>query len=404
MTAPIIPLTGFGVVEKETMPQPATSQSPIPFPKQPKSKNGRKQKKKSKSVYYAWRWEGGFIYLDEWGKKHFIIEKMRNRHRFKVSTRCSTWEAAMKELARFELDPHGYEPLEKPEEALTLEAIEESIPKLDEIDGLHANFLRYQRDVRKRTPEWVAEQKRCLNWWVGQGVSNLRKLTAADAAQILAGTTGRANKTKAIKALYTWLVRVEHKLPNNPLEAIITPQWNPGARRQTDKARSPADIALIRSRLPERYRVVFELAADTAWHVSECLRFAQGGRIEQYLGEDKAVAAVLVMPRHKIGTLEFRTNVSDAGVLAAKAVLEHGGFSTKKYRNAIHDACDEAGVPKMDPNQMRHSVLTYAKTQGTSDDRLGSFAGHRSRTTTAGYTVGAAAPRIPTVLDAVTKG
>ena len=89
---------------------------------------------------------------------------------------------------------------------------------------------------------------------------------------------------------------------------------------------------------------------------------------------------------------------------AAKAVLEHGGFSPKKYRKVIHDACKAAGVAKMDPNQMRHSVLTYAKTQGTSDDRLGSFAGHRSRTTTAGYTVGAAAPRIPTVLDAVTRG
>ncbi len=79
------------------------------------------------------RWEGGRIRYDRRGRSTFVIERMVQGRRYMVSTRAHSVTAALKHLARFESDPHGY--TVKPREEAPLFLSEE----------LAEQFLTYSR-------------------------------------------------------------------------------------------------------------------------------------------------------------------------------------------------------------------------------------------------------------------
>src|SRR5438128_9703814 len=89
------------------------------------------------------RWEGGRIRYDRRGRPTFVVERMVQGRRYMVSTRAHTVAAALKHLARFESDPHGY--AVKPREEAALFLTEE----------LADEFLTHSRDVKKNCAQWV---------------------------------------------------------------------------------------------------------------------------------------------------------------------------------------------------------------------------------------------------------
>jgi hypothetical protein len=55
-------------------------------------------------------WPGGYVRKDKRGRPVYLIERGVHGIRYHLSTRCHTLAAAMKQLERFEADPHNYTP------------------------------------------------------------------------------------------------------------------------------------------------------------------------------------------------------------------------------------------------------------------------------------------------------
>lgn len=62
-------------------------------------------------------------------------------------------------------------------------------------------------------------------------------------------------------------------------------------------------------------------------------------------------------------------------------------YSAGGYRQALHRACERAGVPKIDPYQIRHRWVARVRVE-LSPDHAQAGAGHASPVTTAGYARG----------------
>src|SRR5258706_12104874 len=89
-------------------------------------------------------WDGGFIVISEkTGRKIFIIRRRVNGKQYEVSTRASTWKAALEQLKRFEGDPENY----KPEGETRPDALYLS-------EGLTQEFMDWSRDVKKNSQTW----------------------------------------------------------------------------------------------------------------------------------------------------------------------------------------------------------------------------------------------------------
>ena len=354
-------------------------------------------------------WLGGFIHEAEDGSKTYVIRKQVAGTRYEVSTRCVTERAALKQLERFEADPEGYSPgsSEKKKEPVLLDV------------EVANRFLTWCRDVKKNSPLWVGKQKRYVAWWATKlKGKNLAKLSLKyDIEAALVGEKAIAHRIATIKAIYSWLRKVDRTiaLPEDPTFGTLSvPQSDPHHREMKDKSIPAADYTRVREHLEGHWRAALEVQLGTGWHLSEVKRFAEGGAIEKHPTKAEGVAGVLVCPEAKEGGL-LRTAVKAEVRAAGEVLLKRGSFSIEKYGLAIKAGCDAANAeiteaaigakkkPKLikpfTPGRIRHTVATNAINSGNDPAMVSAFLNHKNpRTTRKFYATHAVAAMITTPL------
>ena len=337
-------------------------------------------------------WEGGFVRRDPRGRKVYVIRRMVNGHRFKVSTRCHTIDGAREELRKFEASPTTYRPGTGTGERLVLD------------DTLLEAFLTYSRNEKRNTQAWVRNQRRYLAWWRDVlEERDLRKLTIRDLVGHLEDENGKpiaANKMRreVIKALCSWLREERHKLTKaeDATLDLRIPQGNSKTRDREDKSFPVGHYLGARKHLRGRYRWAVDVLAGTGVHAEALARFTGAGTWEPPRGDDERVAGVLVFPEEK-DREEHRVGVSAEVLEAAKRLRGEGFIHLGRFAKALKRACRRAKVEEHTPGRYRHAVATWAVDGGTDLAAVASFLGHRSPATTRKfYATHATAAKIPT--------
>lgn len=342
-------------------------------------------------------WDGGRIRYDARGRPTFVIERMIESKRYKVSTRTHTERAALEHLKRFESDPGGYDPRGSlPADPLRLDK------------ALRDSFLQWSAAPLAaggcaNTKAWVSKQRRALEWWeaaIGRDDLRAPRMKPAALMARLAGTPDRATKIRVLKTLYAWMRTETHRITaaeDPTLDAISTPQAGPAQAKRV-KVITVAAIESMIVRLVQPYRAALTVQAGTGWHTEETIRFAAYGWIER--PRDEASAGTLVLPLHKRGD-EHRSRVTTRVLEAAGVLLKHGSFSRSRYDAAVRAACKLAPKiePAFTPAMMRHTVATFAIEAGAPLAAVADFEGHRSPATTKRFYGTHAAPaKVPTPL------
>jgi integrase len=342
----------------------------------------------------AWigKWLGGRIWRGDDGATTYFIRRKVNGRPYEVSTHCTSERPALKQLERFEADPAGFTASGASGAELVLN------------DDLARRFLKWSRDTKGNSIEWVGAQKRILVWWSARlGRRDLRRVTLRDHVRpALDSAKGEKHRIEVLKALYRWL-RVERNLID-PSEdptygALAVPQGRP-EQWKASKAipRADHDAVLRCSLQPWRDMLVF--LSGTGWHVTELGRFIRAGIIADLPSSSPSrngAFKVLVCPRRKSGETQ-RTAVSTEVADAAERLRKRGTFSMVRFYRAVASACDAAGVARFSPGQYRHTVATWAIEQGADPAAVAAFLGHKSPSTTRRfYATLAVTPKVPTL-------
>jgi integrase len=332
------------------------------------------------------------MWRDAEGVVRYIIRRKVGGRRYEVSTRCTALRPAMAQLARFEADPEGYDPSGGQGERLRLDL------------ATSLAFLRWSRDEKGNSAEWVAKQKAHLAWWMERiGRLDLRRVTLKDhILPALDGVKSRRHRIEVLKAFYSWLrtERASLTAAQDPTYgALPVPQGRP-EQWVRSKAIPMADHAAVMGAMVGPTRDLLTVLAGTGWHVTELHRFAVAGVVAP-LPSSASTAnqahAVLVCPRRKSGE-EQRTPVSADVADAARRVRKAGGFSVARFYKAVESACGAAKVAPFSPGQYRHSVATWAVEKGADPAAVAAFLGHKSPATTRRfYATLATCPKIPTL-------
>jgi integrase len=341
---------------------------------------------------WAGTWRGGRVWQEKDGTRVYVIRRQVNGRRRELSTRCTNERAALEHLERFERDPDGYDP----GTALAGEPIRLTTE-------LALEFLRWSRDEKGNSAEWVGKQRGYLAWWQEQvGTKDLRRLTlGCDLVPALDAAPSRKQRIEVIKAFYGWLREHRHVLRSaeDPTLDLAVPQARP-EQWKTPKAIPVADHRKVFAKIAAEWRPHLLVLAGTGWHVAELQRFAAAGAVgplPKSARRAHGAAAVLTCPRRKSGEVQ-RTPVSEEVAAAARAVLAAGAFFKKPFYLAVAAACVEAKVPKFEPGQYRHSVATWAIERGDEPGAVAAFLGHKSPATTRRfYATLAVVPKIRTL-------
>lgn len=341
------------------------------------------------------RWLGGYIRQGKSGPV-YVIERWLGGVHLHLSTRRRTERAALKELERFEADPHGYQAIRSEDAPLRITA------------ELVGRYRKYLRTTKKDTPDWVSNVVRLLAHWAEDlGAADLRRMKTVKLRDVLdERQTSRRHRIEAIKGFCRWLREDRELLAigQDPTLALKVPQAEPAKQRR--RRAVPMDyVDLVLPHLPEETRDVLRLLTGTAWHVSEVRRFAAAGELVRPVSGDPL--AVLVTP-HKSGDLTRTPITTPEHLAAAERIRGRGRIPIRETLvGHMREACErvrqfqaDAGVPeaKRMPHWrlgvMRHSVLTHAVEQGATPQEAAEFANHRSVQTTKRFYVDVAVPTV----------
>lgn len=343
------------------------------------------------------RWDGGRYWLTPDGRRTYYIRRRVNGDLVQVKTAATGERAAFEQLKRWEADPGAYSPAgDEKKEAVYLDA---ELAKL---------FLAWSKRPRKdggagNTLRWVTQQRLYLDTWAQRlkGVDLRRAGLARDILPALEDCTCRPQRIAVIKRLYSWLRKVRHELSPSEdptLNTLTVPQYEP-AQQTRSKARTRQEILAVQRHLADRWKDVLTFLLATGAHTTEAERFAAGGVVEELpRGRRRAgVAAVLFIPKTKAGG-SHRVAVSKAGAEAARRLLEAGPFDQSRFRKALKEASVRAGVPRLTPGTMRHSVATAAVNAGEDMEAVADALHHADKRTTARWYATLATPaKIPTL-------
>lgn len=332
-------------------------------------------------------WEGGFVRWDEAGRATYWIQRRLAGRRWCFSLRVHSLEAALDALRAWERDPWGFRPGGQAPAPLRFDA------------ALREAFLAWSERDKHNSAGWVVKQRVLLEWWAGQlgdGVDLKRLRLAEDILPPLDKGGRRQHRIAVLKAFYGWLRKVRHALTpaeDPTMGTLSTPPARPAQWRR-ERAFSLADYEAARAHLSGVYLAAADVQAGTGWHVTEAIRFAEGGSIVQQVDG----RTVLVCPKAKSGSPR-RTVVSEAVATAAAALREAGSLSYFAYWQAMRAACVAAGlkVGTVSPGAFRHTVATWAMEHGAEPGAVSAFLGHESEQTTKRfYATNAVPPKIPT--------
>lgn len=316
----------------------------------------------------------------------FVIEKKINGVKFHVSTRATTLRAAMKQLERFEADPGAFRAVgTEKRQALLLDS--------DLIDAFHAWHLpqvtrKWALIVRSRLYDWA-------DHFAGADLRNLNLIE--DLKPHLKGATQTHHRAKAIKLLFGWL-RSERGLVTRAQDVTLDlsiPVLKAAQVSGESKAVSWDDVQAVASVLAPHVRDVLVVLCATGWHVEEIRRFSEAGLMRQPTAADNPNALLVITTVHKTGRRHSTALVHQDHVDAAKRVREAGKvIDNNRLRKHMLRAArvvterrrekdPEAKV--LEPFQLgsiRHSVATWLRQAGVTDDAIAAFLGHESKSTT----------------------
>lgn len=335
--------------------------------------------------YYAHRQKNGrLLYIIE---KQMTVpatdEHAATTHRFHLSTRCTKLDAALKQLARFEADPFGYNPVGGDLRAPLLLTAE-----------LAERFFRAQlakglsRKYARETFTWLKRWGKAL-----RGVDLRRMQIARDVLPVLDAAGGaRRPMMAALKTLCAWLRVERHEMTS--AEDVTRDLRLPQADIAKQKRRVAHNLAHVRKALAKLkgvYRDALLFQAATACHISELERFVRDPRSalvvfdkpKRLADGSKALAVVSVW--HKTKKQHRVALVSAVAVEAAQRLISRRSLPPRNKLNAaVYAACDAAKVPRLS-FALRHTVLTWGAQRGVSEQRLAQHAGHEDVRTTRRY-------------------
>jgi integrase len=337
------------------------------------------------------KWLGGRIWQGADGTRTYVIRRKAGGRPYEVSTQCTGERAALKQLERFEADPAGYSPSGVSGLALSMNA------------DLVREFLKWSKDSKGNSIQWVGVQKRYLTWWAAKlGTRDIRRVSLRDHIRpALDSARNAKHRIATIKAFYGWLRKERHAITaaeDPTYGALSVPQARPEQWR-TPKAipRDHHDAAL--GALTEPWRSMLIVLSGTGWHVTELGRFIRSGIIADLpssASHAHGAFKVLICPRRKSGEMQ-RTAVSSEVAGAGARLRARGTFSSVRFYKAVRAACDAAGVPRFSPGRYRHTVATWAIEQGADPAMVAAFLGHKSASTTRRfYATLAVVPKVPT--------
>lgn len=334
-------------------------------------------------------WAGGYI---RWGKRGptYVIERWIDGVRFHVSTRRRTEAEALEELVRWREDPHNYVPSPR------------TRPKRVPLCLTDTLILEY-RDWMLTRPkpasvEWANTCARMLaDWMEDLGRKDIRDLSiTADLKPALARRmTSRMHRIEALKAFCAWLRKEKGLLRHaeDPTLDLAVPQAAPAKlRRRKVAAREDVRKALEVMTNGE-VRDLLLLQVATAFHLSECRRFAQEGEIlEPPPGTD---LLAIIRVKHKSGEPTRAPIRYPEHLAAARRIRARGRIPSRYFIDrAIDEACTAAKVPYFHPGSMRHSVMTWAVEAGAHPRDVAEFGGHKSDRTTRKFYLDTAYPTV----------
>jgi integrase len=306
-------------------------------------------------------------------------------------TPASTVKVAMEWLARFEADPDGYDATG----GLAGEKV-----WLDEA-AIH-RFQRWQTEVQQNSSVYVANLVRHLRWWAVhfKGRDMRRLQLRADIMRVLGQTTDRNSAIKSIKAFYSWSRKVEFsvKAAEDPTLQTLTVKASRPAQWKKSKVIPWESHTKVVAVLREPYRWSLQILAATGWHVTEVRQLALAGSVEPLPASTPGrhgTTHVLVCPKRKSGEPQ-RTAVTADVAEAATRLIRHGGLCLVDFYRAVKEAQKTAGVERYGAGQYRHSIGTWAISQGADPAAVAAFLGHRSpQTLRRFYTTHATVPAVP---------
>jgi integrase len=294
----------------------------------------------------------------------------------------------------------------------------------------------------------MSEKKHLLEWWAeklvdgeGRALDLRRVKLAKHVLPVLDGApgekpgiwevapaSGKRHKREVIKALHGWL-RKTGRIDAH-LDPVATLPVGQGRVAQTEGGKNKVvpkehvlQVAEHLINTGSRYGHALVIQAATGWHVTEIVRFIEGGEIvrpvPQHL-QEPGVTAILVCPLHKNGRIHF-AKVGKRATFSAEILLrpskvdgldgrgrhyrgageEVGSISIRHYMEAVKTACGKVKVPRFSPAWMRHTNATHAiQHAGVTTEDTGKFLGHADGLMAGTvYGVNAVPPKVPTIMD-----
>lgn len=327
-------------------------------------------------------WEGGYTYRRGDGRRVFVIERRVGGERFHISTHAHSYEAAMKQLARFEADPRAYQP-----------SGSDNTEALRMTDKLVVDYFDWQV-AKGVTRKWAKEcNKRLTDWVVDLNGVDLRRANLRDHIKpaLEKHDGGRQHRIEAIKGFYAWLRKERHLLTSaqDPTLDMPVPQGTP-AKRKKRKAVEWDRVQAAAAHLEGAYLDCLVVLIATGWHVTELERFVRSADSQinyQQRGDTQATLST----QHKNREMT-RTPITDPATLAAAERLRARGTVPRYLNAAVKAACRAAEVEEFTLGVMRHSVATWAVEGGAAPEKVAEFLQHKDARTTKRFYADVAVP------------
>lgn len=318
------------------------------------------------------KWLGGRHYLNEEGRKVFVIEKMLNSVRYAIKLSSHHEDLAVGEYTQFLKNPAAYV---RPEPEGPPDAVYITVERLKlYLESISDTVEDHRKARRSYLKQW-ADKKLDLRTVDRQ---TLRKALA----EFDGGHRGR---TEALNAFCRFLV-AEGELPSwNPLVNLT----RPAATRAEREAYSVEQLTQTYQRLTDQpTKDLFLLRAATGMHHTE-LEQLEGCRIYKgplpelgvgirVLGGDHEIQGVLQV-MHK-SRRRHRQSVNAAGLRAAL-----------RLRDGVpHRIATWKALEPMVPSNLRHTFITLSGEVGTlvqfhdagvDRGRIAQIVGHRAGST-----------------------
>jgi integrase len=332
------------------------------------------------------KWQAGHV---EKGTGIYVIRRDIAGISYKRSTRCTTLDGALSELARFERDPAGYIPGGGPR------------PQRHAFGESVSQWLAYSSQVKGNSQRHVEAQARYFGTWAKffeqRGLVFLEDITAAMVDEFIAwrrpliksrvrssehsrGAHSIALEVAALKVMFTWASRPESQggfLPTNPLERYRLPKRPRGS--SVPKVFTMEWWAKVRGQLGERWQNVGDVLLGSSMRYSSLARL----RPDDVDIERNTISLRGNAIKGKEGTVVY---VSHPVALKAKQLAMQGvHWESHGFNQALESACLKAGERYYSCHAFRHSSASMALEDGCTGKDLQKRLAHARFATTELY-------------------